>query len=44
MNEFTLLGQLGKGSFGRVYLVFHHSSQQHYAMKSVKKDEKSIYE
>lgn len=37
-EDFDLLQQLGKGSFGEVYLVRNRSSDQPYAMKVLRKD------
>ncbi|XP_043388439.1 serine/threonine-protein kinase Nek3 isoform X3 [Chelonia mydas] len=36
MEEYTMLKVLGEGSFGRVLLVFHKSSDQKYAMKEIR--------
>nr|XP_032655825.1 serine/threonine-protein kinase Nek3 [Chelonoidis abingdonii] len=36
MEEYTVLKVLGEGSFGRVLLVFHKSSDQKYAMKEIR--------
>ena len=37
-EDFDLLQQLGKGSFGEVYLVRNRSNDQFYAMKVLRKD------
>lgn len=38
MEDFTILKVIGRGSFGKVYLVRHNESQLPYAMKILKKD------
>ena len=38
MHDFTILKVIGRGSFGKVYLVRHNESQLPYAMKILKKD------
>jgi len=37
-SDFKLLKVIGRGSYGKVYLVQHHMGEQVYAMKVVKKD------
>jgi serine/threonine protein kinase len=38
LEEFQLVSILGKGSFGKVYLVYLPATQAYYAMKSIRKD------
>lgn len=38
LEEFQLISILGKGSFGKVYLVYLPKNQTYYAMKSIRKD------
>lgn len=38
MEEFIVLKLLGKGTFGKVYLVQHSENKNLYAMKSIRKD------
>lgn len=38
LEEFQLVSILGKGSFGKVYLVYLPNNQTYYAMKSIRKD------
>jgi len=37
-SDFHIVKVIGRGSFGKVYLVKHNVLQQYYAMKSVKKE------
>ena len=39
LNDFQLLTVVGRGSFGKVYLVRHKDSSTPYAMKILKKDQ-----
>ena len=39
INDFTLLQVIGKGSYGKVYLVKKKDTQKHYALKILKKEE-----
>lgn len=38
MRNYTIKGLIGKGAFGKVYLVQHNLSKRHYAMKTLRKD------
>lgn len=38
LEDFQLVSILGKGSFGKVYLVYLPSNGTYYAMKSIRKD------
>ena len=38
LEDFELISIIGKGNFGKVYLVFCPYNQQFYAMKSIRKD------
>lgn len=38
LNDFELIKVIGRGSFGKVYLVRRNGTQNHYAMKKLKKD------
>lgn len=38
IEDFTILRVIGRGSFGKVYLVKKVNSEQVYAMKTLKKD------
>jgi serine/threonine protein kinase len=38
MNDFKILKVLGKGSFGKVFLVEKRNNSVIYAMKSLRKD------
>jgi serine/threonine protein kinase len=38
LEDFELISIIGKGNFGKVYLVFCPYNQQYYAMKSIRKD------
>jgi len=38
MESFHILRVIGRGSFGKVYLVQKKDSQEYFAMKSLKKD------
>ena len=38
IEDFTILKVIGRGSFGKVYLVRHKSDEKIYAMKTLKKD------
>ena len=38
LEDFQLVSVAGKGSFGKVYLVYLPKNQQFYAMKSIRKD------
>ncbi len=38
IEDFTILRVVGRGSFGKVYLVKKVNSEQVYAMKTLKKD------
>jgi len=33
-----LIQQLGRGTFGKVYLVYLHQNNKYYALKSMRKD------
>jgi serine/threonine protein kinase len=39
INDFVLLQVIGKGSYGKVYLVKKKDSGKHYALKILKKEE-----
>ena len=39
ISDFTLLQVIGKGSYGKVYLVKKKDTQRHYALKILKKEE-----
>jgi serine/threonine protein kinase len=39
INDFVLLQVIGKGSYGKVYLVKKKDTQVHYALKILKKEE-----
>jgi len=38
LDDFKILKVIGQGSFGKVYLVEHNTTQNIYAMKSIRKD------
>ena len=38
LADFNILKMIGKGSFGKVFLVEHNKTKQHYAMKCIRKD------
>ena len=38
LNNFTLKAQLGRGTFGRVYLADKHGSNRKFAIKAIRKD------
>jgi serine/threonine protein kinase len=38
LSDFTILKMIGKGSFGKVFLVEHNQTKAHYAMKCIRKD------
>ena len=38
LKDFTIKSVIGKGSFGKVFLVQKNGSDQTYAMKSLRKD------
>lgn len=38
MDDFSLLKVIGRGSYGKVYLVNHNATNVVYAMKSIKKE------
>lgn len=38
LSDFTILGIVGRGTFGKVYQVFHIKTKKVYAMKSIRKD------
>lgn len=42
VDSFRKLSKIGEGAFGKVYLVAHKSTQQTYAMKTIKKVSESI--
>ncbi len=37
-SDFKILKVIGRGSYGKVYLVLHNLTEQVFAMKAVKKD------
>ena len=37
-DDFQLLKVIGRGAFGKVYMVQHNATEQIYAMKSIKKE------
>ncbi|KAJ1944449.1 hypothetical protein FBU59_002597 [Linderina macrospora] len=37
INDFDVLAMIGKGGYGKVYLVRHKATQKHYAMKVLRK-------
>ncbi len=37
-SDFTINKVIGRGSYGKVYLVTHNATDKVYAMKSVKKE------
>lgn len=37
-DDFELVSMIGKGTFGKVYLVRNNICGKHYAMKTVRKD------
>lgn len=37
-NDFTILKVVGRGAYGKVYLVTHNLTGKVYAMKSILKD------
>ena len=38
LDDFQLVSIIGKGNFGKVYLVYLPLNKQYYAMKSIRKD------
>lgn len=38
LNDFEIKSVIGRGSFGKVFLVQHRTNQKVYAMKSLRKD------
>jgi serine/threonine protein kinase len=38
LQDFVILRMVGKGTFGKVYLVQHQLTRQVYAMKCIRKD------
>ncbi len=38
LNDFELIKVIGRGSFGKVYLVKRNGTQNYYAMKKLKKE------
>ena len=38
LNDFKMISELGKGAFGRVFLVELPSTGKQYAMKGIRKD------
>jgi len=38
LDDFQMIKVIGRGSFGKVYLVRHKESQKPYALKILKKD------
>jgi serum/glucocorticoid-regulated kinase 2 len=38
LEDFQLLNVIGRGNFGKVYLVYLPQKDQYYAMKSIRKD------
>ena len=38
LNDFELVKVIGRGSFGKVYLVRRNGTQNYYAMKKLRKD------
>jgi len=38
LADFNILKMIGKGSFGKVFLVEHNTTKHHYAMKCIRKD------
>jgi serine/threonine protein kinase len=38
LEDFKIVKMIGKGTFGKVYLVQHNGSEQLYAMKCIRKD------
>ena len=47
LEDFQIMKILGRGAYGKVYLVFYKNNKEYYAMKSLKieniKDDKQIY-
>lgn len=37
-SDFRILKTIGRGTYGKVYLVQHNITEQTFAMKSIKKD------
>lgn len=44
INDFDILKVIGRGGFGKVFLVQHKESQNYYAMKSMRKEMLSKHE
>ena len=38
MKDFKIIKNLGKGAFGKVYLVFNSNMEKYFAMKTLKKE------
>jgi serine/threonine protein kinase len=38
LEDFEIIKVIGKGTFGKVFLVKHKSAERFYAMKSIRKD------
>lgn len=38
LKDFKMYAQIGRGSYGVVYLVMHRITGKHYAMKTIQKD------
>lgn len=38
LEDFQLMSVIGRGNFGKVYLVYLPQTRQYYAMKSIRKD------
>ena len=38
LNDFQIKRVIGRGSFGKVFLVVHKTTQEVFAMKSLRKD------
>ena len=44
ITDFTIIKELGSGSFGRVYLVTHKKTKVQYAIKAIDKRDKTNQE